>query len=120
MKNKQGLHLTREWTTVTALPLLEIRLRGPYDLLLYSQQNYGHIASASRGPVKLHIISGMNMPGILCAWQKFCVSPQCKTTELFLFRAKTQAILLAFNQQQLFLGLSESEKEVAVGDWKLD
>lgn len=48
------------------------------------------------------------------------MSPQCKTTELFLFSVKTAAILLAFNQQWLFLGLSESKKEVAVGGLRLD
>lgn len=62
----------------------------------------------------------MTVPATLCTWRKLCVSPQWEPTELFLFPVKTSAILLAFNQQRLFLGLSESKKEVAVGGLRLD
>lgn len=66
------------------------------------------------------MVTDRNMLAMLCTWQKLCVSTQCKTTELFLFPVKTAAILLAFNQQRLFLGLSESKKEVPVGGLRLD
>jgi hypothetical protein len=56
------------------------------------------------------------MPAVLCITRlKLCESPKCKTTALFLFLVKTATIMLAFNQQQLFLGPSESKKEVAFG-----